>query len=92
MRQFEEKIVKGDIEVGFSKSDVIVEGDYEMGGALHWYASPIVFVLLISESIYIRYLEPQSTYALPREDGGLTVHYTTQSPMVTQMDVRSNTQ
>ena len=36
MRQFEEKIVKGDIEVGFSKSDVIVEGDYEMGGALHW--------------------------------------------------------
>jgi len=33
---FEDKIVKGDVEQGFSKSDVVVEGEFEIGGAFHW--------------------------------------------------------
>jgi len=58
---FEDKVQKGNVEEGFSHSDVIIEGEFEIGGAFHWY------------------MEPQSAYAVPREDGGLTVYATTQA-------------
>jgi len=57
---FEDKVARGDVEEGFSKSDVIIEGEFEVGGAFHWY------------------MEPQSAYAIPREDGGILVQGTTQ--------------
>ena len=63
---FEDKIVKGDVEEGFSKSDVIVEGEFEVGGAFHWY------------------MEPQSAYVHPREDGGIAVYASTQSAGMSQ--------
>lgn len=33
----EATIVRGDIEEGFSHSDVIAAGKFEIGGAFHWY-------------------------------------------------------
>eukprot|EP01087_Luapelamoeba_hula_P011226 TRINITY_DN3023_c0_g1_i3.p1 TRINITY_DN3023_c0_g1~~TRINITY_DN3023_c0_g1_i3.p1 ORF type:complete len:1326 (+),score=239.00 TRINITY_DN3023_c0_g1_i3:151-4128(+) len=59
---FDHKTERGDVEAALKDAPVTIEGEFEIGGAIHWY------------------MEPHTTYAIPREDGGLFVHASTQGP------------
>jgi CO/xanthine dehydrogenase Mo-binding subunit len=53
---------KGDVDVGFTQADLVVEGEYRVGH---------------QEQLYI---ENQAMIAVPRPDGGVTVHGSLQCP------------
>jgi xanthine dehydrogenase molybdopterin-binding subunit B len=98
---FHDHVERGNVEEAFKQADTVVEGEFNLGGALHWYARPHSNAAHSGPRLPSsltqhtpphthtrRYMEPHSCLVEPKDDGGLLIHCTAQSVALVQEEVR----